>query len=92
MLDLDACHARVGAQAHGERMQARAPARAQGHEAQLRDVEAGGSRAGRGRERRRGHARTRRRARGDGDEQAAGLRRLGVRRGGKDEPGCGQAQ
>ncbi len=94
MLDLDARHARVGAQAHGEGVQAGAAARAQGDEAQLRDAEAGGSRAGRRRERRGGHARARCLTRCDGDEQAAGLRprRLRVSRGREDEPDRGQAQ
>ena len=92
MLDLDARDARVGAQAHGERVQAGAPARAHGHEADLRDAEAGGPRVGRRRERRRGHTRARRRARRDGDEQATGLRRLRVRRGCEDEPDRRQAQ
>jgi hypothetical protein len=73
-------------------VQASAPARPQGDETQLRDAEAGGSCAGRRRERRRGHAGAGRRARCDGDEQAAGLRRLRVRRGREDEPDRGQAQ
>jgi hypothetical protein len=92
MLDLDARHPWVRAQAHGERVQAGAPARPQGDEMQLRDAEAGGSRTGRRRERRRGHAGAGRRAPCDGDQQAAGLRRLRVRRGCNDEPDRGQAQ
>jgi hypothetical protein len=73
-------------------VQAEAAARAQGDELQLRDAEAGGTRAGRRGEGRRGHARAGGRARCDGDEQAAGLWRLRVRRGREDEPDRGQAQ
>ena len=45
VLELDARHARVGAQARGQGVQARARARAQGDEADLRDAEAGRPRA-----------------------------------------------
>ena len=86
MLDLDARHARVGAQAHGQRVQAGAVARAHGDEADLRDAEPGRPGARLRGERGRADARAGRRPGGERDEQAAGLRRLGMSGGRDDEP------